>query len=90
MATKNVFIPDFSLWSLLLSKVLKDLKDLMLLIYTYLFYCAATRNRALLSNNRQNEVAETPGLYSRRHKKETRVDLFFDVVPPGIEHCIKQ
>ena len=38
-----------------------------------------------LSNNRQNEVAENPGLYSRRHKKETRMDLFFIVVPPGIE-----
>ena len=48
LATKSVFIPDSSLWSLLLSKVLIDLKDLMVLIYTCLFYCGATRNRALL------------------------------------------
>ena len=36
------------------------------------------------SNNRAL-AAKNPGLYSRRHKKETRMDLFFDVVPPGIE-----
>ena len=62
LATKSVFIPDSSLWSLLLSKVLTDLKDLMVLIYTYLFYYGATRNRALQSNNRQNEVAEKMAL----------------------------
>ena len=62
LATKSVFIPDSSLWSLLLSKVLTDLKDLMVLIYAYLFYCGATRNRALQSNNRQNIVAEKMAL----------------------------
>ena len=68
LATKSVFIPDSSLWSLLLSKVLTDLKDLMVLIYAYLFYCGVTRNRALQSNNRAL-AAKTPGLYSRRHQK---------------------
>ncbi len=59
-------------------KSLRTLKTLWSLSILIFFYCGTTRNRALQSNNRQNVVAETPGLYSRRHqKRDPNGSLFY-------------